>query len=57
MKRDGFTHREIAAYFDEPLSSVDYRVRLIKAILGRLSRPHLKRIPKKFQDIQAISGY
>ena len=34
MKTDGFNHREIAAHLKLPLSGVDYRLRLIRAILA-----------------------
>jgi DNA-directed RNA polymerase specialized sigma24 family protein len=35
MKTEGFTHEEIAARVGQPLSAVERRVRLIKAIFGR----------------------
>ena len=35
MKAEGFTHREVAAHLGVSLSTVEYRVGVIKGILGR----------------------
>ena len=41
MKMDGSKHREIAAALGLPLSVIEHRVRLMRAILaGRGSEPH-----------------